>query len=146
MANDDESVAEPHTDNSPNINKSPPVSTPAESNTNTKESTTDRVDMKPSGNGDREEENRVSESCETLEKPLKPRYRPSWWGITIGLFIVISSLTALKGILFTLSYVFGATLILLALLPPSVSPAKIRCGNCGQLYKEKLGRCPHCNP
>ena len=91
-----------------------------------------------------QQENRVSESFDQVEL-LRTPYRPSWWGITIGLVIVIGSLATLRGIMFVLSYAFGASIIVLALLPASVSPAKIRCGNCGLIFEEKLGQCPHCS-
>lgn len=94
-----------------------------------------------------EDEALVCDSCRVpQQEPLKAHYRPSWWGITVALFIVASSFIMFKGILFSLAYVFGVSLIVLASLPASVSPAKIRCENCGELYKEKLGQCPHCGP
>ena len=96
--------------------------------------------------GDRlEEQTFVCNSCETQQELLKAHYRPTWWGISVGLFIAVFSFITLNGILFSLGYVFGVSLIVLALLPSSVSPAKIRCRNCGRLFQEKLGECPHCN-
>ena len=92
-----------------------------------------------------EEQAFVCDSCGTQQELLKVRYRPKWWGISVGLFISVFSFIALNGILFSLAYVFGVSLIVLALLPASVSPVKIRCRNCGELFQEKLGQCPRCN-
>ncbi|HMK83420.1 MAG TPA: hypothetical protein VK503_06860 [Candidatus Bathyarchaeia archaeon] len=91
-----------------------------------------------------EEQAVVCNSCGTQQETFKIHYRPNWYGISLGLFIASFSLITLNGILFNLAYVFGVSLIVLALLPASVSPAKIRCRNCGQLFREKLGQCPHC--
>jgi Zn finger protein HypA/HybF involved in hydrogenase expression len=96
--------------------------------------------------GDRlEEQAFVCDSCGIQQEISKVHYRPKWWGISVGLFIAISSFFTLNGITFTLAYVFGVSIIVLALLPASVSPAKIRCRNCGELFQEKLGQCPRCN-
>ena len=107
-----------------------------------KGSTTYSVDTK--ADKDDQQENIASEPSDQVER-LRLSYRPSLWGITIGLLIVIGSLLTLRGIMFVLSYAFGASVIVLALLPASVSPAKIRCGNCGLIFQEKLGQCPHCS-
>ena len=89
----------------------------------------------------------VCDSFETpQQEPLRAAYRPNWWGITVGLFVVAYSFITFNRTLFSLAYVFGIFLIVVALLPASVSPAKIRCRNCGELFQEKLGRCPHCSP
>lgn len=90
-----------------------------------------------------EKDELVCDSCGASQE-LKLRYKPRWWGIIVGLFILISSYVILKGVLSTLAYTFAITIIVLALLPASVSPALVRCKNCRELFQEKLGLCPRC--